>query len=182
MHFVAVKKSRKPTGFFIYSYLKHSGFPAVKKDAKYVEKGTIYRKGYLSPLPFSAQLSLTSTVTPEASTVLGFVVTPDVLLAGLSTNRVTLSSVSLFRLISVASLPDFLPAGRKTSPLSSSKVNITPSVAATGVLQDSWNEVTFSVAKETVRVASSETDAYKSKLEDCLGVAGSTERDGSRSG
>ena len=102
-------------------------------------------------------------------------------LAGLSTNRVTLSSFSLFRLIIVASVPDFLPAGR-TSPSSSAKVNITSSVAATGVLQVSWNELTFSVAKETMRVASSETDADKSKLEDCLGVAGSTERHGSRSG
>ena len=43
MHFMAVKKSRKGTVFFIYSYLKHSGFPAVKKDAKYEETGTMYR-------------------------------------------------------------------------------------------------------------------------------------------
>jgi len=140
------------------------------------------RKGYLSQLPFSAQLSLTSVVTPQASTVLGFVVTPDVSLAGLSTNRVTRSSFLLFRLIIVVSVPDLLLAGRKISPPSSSIVNITSSVAATGVLQDSWDELTISVAKETVRVDSPETEADKSKLEDCLGVAGSIVRDDSRSG
>lgn len=42
MHFMAVKKKRKHSGFFVYSYLIHRGFPAVKKDAKYVGKGTIY--------------------------------------------------------------------------------------------------------------------------------------------
>ena len=139
------------------------------------------RKGYLSTLPFSAQVSLTLQVTPEASTVLGFVTTPDVSLAGLATNRVT-RSFSLFRLIIVVSAPVLLPAGRKTSPPSSSKVNITSSVAATGVLQDSWDELTISVCKETVRVDSPETEADKSKLEDCLGVAGSMVRDDSRSG
>ena len=136
----------------------------------------------MSPLPFSAQLSLTLAVTPEASTALGFVVTPDVSLAGLSTNRVMRSSFSLFRLIIVVSAPDLLPAGRKTSPPSSSKVNITLSVAATGVLQDSWDELTISVSKETVRVDSPETEADKSKFEDCLGVAGSIVSDDSRSG
>ena len=43
MHFMVVKKSRKRSVFVIYSYLKHSGFPAVKKDAKYVEKGAIHQ-------------------------------------------------------------------------------------------------------------------------------------------
>ena len=141
-----------------------------------------YTKGYLSPLPFSAQLSLTLAVTPEASTVLGFVVTPDVSFAGLSTSCVTRSSFSLFRLIIVVSAPDLLLAGRRTSPSSSSIVNITSSVAATGVLQYSWDELTISVATETVCVDSPETDADKSKLEDCLGVAGSVVRDDSRSG
>ena len=69
-----------------------------------------YTKGYLSPLPFSAQLSLTLAVTPEASTVLGFVVSPDVSFAGLSTNCVTRSSFSLFRLIIVVSAPNLLLA------------------------------------------------------------------------
>ena len=133
-------------------------------------------------MPFSAQLSLTLAVTPEASTVLGFVVSPDVSLAGLSTNRVARSAFSLFRVIIIVSAPDLLLAGRKTSPSSSSIVNITSSVAATGVLQDSWDELTISVAKETVRVDSPETEEDKSKLEDCLGVAGSVVRDVSSSG
>ena len=133
-------------------------------------------------MPFSAQLSLTLAVTPEASTVLGFVVPPDVSLAGLSTNRVTRSAFSLFRVIIIVSAPDLLLAGRKTSPSSSSIVNITSSVAATGVLQDSCDELTISVAKETVCVDSPETVADKSKLEDCLGVAGSVLRDVSSSG
>ena len=133
-------------------------------------------------MPFSAQLSLTLAVTPEASTVLGFVVSPDVSLAGLSTNRVARSAFSLFRVIIIVSAPDLLLAGRKTSPSSSSIVNITSSVAATGVLQDSCDELTISVAKETVCVDSPETEGDKSKLEDCLGVAGSVVRDVSRSG
>ena len=103
-------------------------------------------------------------------------------LAGLSTNRVRRSSFSLFRLIIVVSAPDLLLARRKTSPSSSSIVNITSSVAATGVLQDSWDELTISVAKETVCVDSPETEADTSKFEDCLGVAGSIVRDDSRSG
>ena len=32
---MAVKKSRKRTGFFIYSYLKDSAFTVVKRDAKF---------------------------------------------------------------------------------------------------------------------------------------------------
>ena len=183
---MAVKKSRKRTGFFIYSYLRQwicRGQKGCKVCGKrYYLSIEGIRKGYLSPLTFSAQLSLTLAVTPEASTVLGFVVSPDESLAGLSTNRVRRSSFSLFRLIIVVSVPDFLPAGRKTSPSSSSIVNITSSVAATGVLQDSWDELTFSVAKKTVRVASSETEADKWKLEDSLGVAGSLGRDDSRCG
>ena len=139
------------------------------------------RKVYLSPLPFSAQLSLTLAVTPEASTVLGFVVTADVSLAGLSTNRVTRSSFSLFRLIIVVLAPDLLVARRKTSPPLSSIVNIASSVAPTEVLHNSWDELTFSVPKETVPVDSPETEADKSQLEDCLGVAGCLKRDGSRS-
>ena len=35
MHFMAVKKSRKRSGFVIYSYLKDSAFTAVKRDAKF---------------------------------------------------------------------------------------------------------------------------------------------------
>ena len=38
-----VKKSRTCSIFVIYSYLKHSGFPAVKEDAKYVERGAIFQ-------------------------------------------------------------------------------------------------------------------------------------------
>ena len=34
MHFMAVKKSRKRSGFVIYSYFKDSAFTAVKRDAK----------------------------------------------------------------------------------------------------------------------------------------------------
>ena len=34
-HFVAVKKSRKRSGFVLYSYLKDSAFTAVKRDAKF---------------------------------------------------------------------------------------------------------------------------------------------------
>ena len=34
-NFVAVEKSRKRSGFFIYSYLKDSEFTAVKRDAKF---------------------------------------------------------------------------------------------------------------------------------------------------
>ena len=103
-------------------------------------------------------------------------------LAGLSTNRVARSAFSLFRVIIIVSAPDLLLAGRKTSPSSSSIVNITSSVAVTGVLQYSWDELTISVAKETVCVNSPETVADKSKLEDCLDVAGSVVRDVSRSG
>ena len=32
--FMAMKKSRKLSGFALYSYLKDSGFTAVKRDAK----------------------------------------------------------------------------------------------------------------------------------------------------
>ena len=35
MHFMAVKKSRKRSGFVLYSYLKDSAFTAVKRDAKF---------------------------------------------------------------------------------------------------------------------------------------------------
>ena len=35
MHFMAVKKSRKRSGFEIDSYLKNSAFIAVKRDAKF---------------------------------------------------------------------------------------------------------------------------------------------------
>ena len=35
MHFMAVKKLRKGSGFVIYSYLKDSAFPAVKRRAKF---------------------------------------------------------------------------------------------------------------------------------------------------
>ena len=34
MHFMAVKKSRKRSGFVIYSYFKDSKFTAVKRDEK----------------------------------------------------------------------------------------------------------------------------------------------------
>ena len=35
MHFMAVKKSRKCSGFVIYSYSKDIAFTAVKRDAKF---------------------------------------------------------------------------------------------------------------------------------------------------
>ena len=35
MHLMAVKKSRKRSGFVIYSYFKDSEFAAVKRDAKF---------------------------------------------------------------------------------------------------------------------------------------------------
>ena len=35
MHFMAVKGSRKRSGFVIYSHLKDSAFTKVKKDAKF---------------------------------------------------------------------------------------------------------------------------------------------------
>ena len=35
MHFMAVKKSRKCSGFVIYSYFKDIAFTAVKRDAKF---------------------------------------------------------------------------------------------------------------------------------------------------
>ena len=35
MHLMAVKKSRKRSGFVIYSYLKDSAYTAVKRDAKF---------------------------------------------------------------------------------------------------------------------------------------------------
>ena len=35
MHFVAVKKVQKGSGFVIYSYLKDSAFSAVKRRAKF---------------------------------------------------------------------------------------------------------------------------------------------------
>ena len=34
MHFVAMKKSRKRSGFVIYSYFKYSSFTAVKMGIK----------------------------------------------------------------------------------------------------------------------------------------------------
>ena len=34
MHFMAVKKSRKRSGFVVHSYFKHNEFTAVKRDAK----------------------------------------------------------------------------------------------------------------------------------------------------
>ena len=37
MHFMAVNKKRKGSGFVIYSYLKDSAFTAVKRRAKYVK-------------------------------------------------------------------------------------------------------------------------------------------------
>ena len=45
------------------------------------------------------------------------------------------------------------------------------------LLHDSRDKVTFSVAKATVRVASSEVEAAKSKLEDCLNVVKCIKRD-----
>ena len=35
MHFVAMKKSKKRSGFVIYSYFKYSAFSAVKKTEKF---------------------------------------------------------------------------------------------------------------------------------------------------
>ena len=35
MNFIAIKKSRKPSGFGINSYLKDGAFKAVKRDAKF---------------------------------------------------------------------------------------------------------------------------------------------------
>ena len=35
MHFMAVKKKRKGSGFVIYSYFKDSAFTAVKRRAKF---------------------------------------------------------------------------------------------------------------------------------------------------
>jgi len=35
MHLMAVKKSRKRSGFVIYSYFKDSAFAAVKRGAKF---------------------------------------------------------------------------------------------------------------------------------------------------
>lgn len=35
MHFTAVKKSRKRSGFVIYSYFKDSAFKAVERHAKF---------------------------------------------------------------------------------------------------------------------------------------------------
>ena len=34
MHFMAVKKSRKRSGFVIYSYFNDSAFTVIKRDAK----------------------------------------------------------------------------------------------------------------------------------------------------
>ena len=44
MYFMAVKKSRKRSGFVIFSCLKDSAFTAVKRDAKVL---TRYVKGHL---------------------------------------------------------------------------------------------------------------------------------------
>ena len=35
MHFMALKNSRKRSGFVIYSHLKDSAFTAVNRDAKF---------------------------------------------------------------------------------------------------------------------------------------------------
>ena len=42
MHFMAVKKSRRRSGFVIYSYLKDSAFAAVERGANFL---TRYVKG-----------------------------------------------------------------------------------------------------------------------------------------
>ena len=47
------------------------------------------------------------------------------------------------------------------------------------LLHDSREKVTFSVAKATVRVASSRVEAAKAKLEDCLSVVKCIKRDDS---
>lgn len=44
MHFLAVKKLKKRSGFVINSNLKDSAFKEVKRDAKYVN-GVPYEKG-----------------------------------------------------------------------------------------------------------------------------------------
>ena len=62
MHFMAVKKSRERSGFFIYSFFKESAFTAVKRDAKFYAR---YVKGVAfvnrrcmkaKGLPFLSQL------------------------------------------------------------------------------------------------------------------------------
>ena len=46
MNFMAVKESRKRSGFVIYLYLKDSAFTAVKRDAKGIfERGVLSREG-----------------------------------------------------------------------------------------------------------------------------------------
>ena len=39
MHLMTVNKSRKRSGFVTYLYFKDSGFTAVKRDAKFYERG-----------------------------------------------------------------------------------------------------------------------------------------------
>ena len=60
MHFMAVKKSRKRSGFFIYSYFKESAFTAVKRDAKfyarYVKGVPFVNRRCMKGSPFLSQL------------------------------------------------------------------------------------------------------------------------------
>ena len=41
LHFMAVRKSRKRSGFVIYSFLKDSAFTAIKKDEARYAKGVV---------------------------------------------------------------------------------------------------------------------------------------------
>ena len=60
MHFMVVKKSRKRSGFFIYSYFKESVFTAVKRDAKfyarYVKGVPFVNRRCMKGPPFLSQL------------------------------------------------------------------------------------------------------------------------------
>ena len=61
MHFLAVKKSRKRSGFVTYSYFKDSAFTlrAVKNakfETRYVKRVPFINRGYTKEAPFRSKL------------------------------------------------------------------------------------------------------------------------------
>ena len=62
MHFMIVKKSRKRSGFVIYSFFKDSAFTAIKREenalTRYVKGVAFINKRHTKGLPFLSKTGL----------------------------------------------------------------------------------------------------------------------------
>ena len=60
MHFMAVRKSRKRSGFVVYSYIINSEFTVIKRDGKfltgYVKGVPFVNRGYMKGVPFLSKM------------------------------------------------------------------------------------------------------------------------------